>query len=84
MKVVFDTDRLEHLKEKSSYNHNYYKLPYSIENCEIVYVEWIDDSFEGDYYLGNFNENGKFEELYLFYGDLDGNVDLLKNRQDIY
>lgn len=84
MKVVFDTDRMEHLEDKSYYNHNYYKLPYSIDGCEIVYQEWEDDSFEGDYYLGNFNDKGVFAAKHLFWGDLNGNVDLMKNKQVIY
>jgi len=83
MKIVFDTDRLEHLKDQSFYNHNYYKLPYSIDGCDILYQEWMDDSFEGDYYLGNFDEQGKFKKKHLFYGDMDGNVDLIRNKQDV-
>lgn len=82
MIIRFDEDRLEHLVDKSFYNHNYYKLPYTIDGCNIVYINWVDDSHEGDFYLGNFNETGYFEEKHLFYGDLEGNVDLLNNKQN--
>lgn len=84
MKIILNTDKLEHIKEKSGYNHNYYKLKYSIDNCEIVYVEWEDDSFEGNYWFGNFNDSGEFEAKHLFYGDMDGNIDLMNNKQEIY
>jgi hypothetical protein len=83
MKIRFDQKTLEHISELSFYNHNYYKLPYSIDGCEVVYIEWIDDSFEGDYTLGNFNSDGDFEPKHLFYGDMDGNVDLVNNKQSI-
>ncbi|MEI2465093.1 hypothetical protein [Niallia taxi] len=62
------------------YNHNFYKLPFTIDACDILFVEWQDDSHEGNYYLGTFTEDGIFAEKHLFYGDVDGNVDLVKNK----
>ena len=83
MKVIFDTGRLEHIKDKSSYNHNYYKLPYSIDGCSVLYEEWEDDSFEGYYHLGGFDESGEYISKHRFYGDIDGRVDLLNNKEPL-
>lgn len=80
MKVVFNQNELEHLKEFSMYNHNFYKLPLTIDGCDILFVKWEDDMHEGDYILGTFTKEGIFAEKHLFYGDLDGNVDLVKNK----
>ncbi len=79
MLIKFDVKRLEEISDKGGYNHHYYKLPYSIDGCDILYIEWIEDAHEGDYYLGNFI-NEEFEPKHLFYGDRDGRVDLLYNK----
>lgn len=80
MKITFNEEKLEHLKEFSMYNHNFYKLPLSIDGCDILFVEWEDDSEFGNYYLGTFTAEEIFAEKHLFYGDLDGNVDLIENK----
>jgi len=40
----------EHLKE-SSYNHNYYKLPFDIDGLDTI-LEIGDDDMTGEYFLG--------------------------------
>lgn len=77
MKVVFDTEGLEPLKHLSEYNKNYYRLPFSIGGCEILYVVMQNYSEVVEYNLGNLNDDVKFETIYTFDGDLDGNVELI-------
>lgn len=50
-----------HLKNISTYNHNYYLLPFEIDGCDVVYVicdEFFDDY---EYILGRYEE-GAFEK----------------------
>lgn len=56
-----DKKAMTHLKEKSSYNHNYYELDLNVygdyiiaEKCNILYEECNDDDFEAYYSLGYF------------------------------
>lgn len=81
MEVKFDLGKLKHLKEISMYNHNFYRLPLSIDNCDILFVEWQDDEFEINYYLGTFTKEGMFAEKHLLFGDINGNIDLIQNKK---
>lgn len=78
MIITFDLDALEHIKEISFYNNNYYKLPYSINGCGVLYNEFDEGTNSDEYYFGDVVE-GKFVKKIWFYGD-DGVVDLIKNR----
>lgn len=82
MKILFEVDKYKHLKERSTYNNNYYELPNEIEGCKFLLVSWEDDNFLGDYYLGHW-VNDSFKPVHLFFGDEEGNVDLLNNRQKL-
>jgi hypothetical protein len=79
MEIKFDREKLEHIEAISFYNHNYYKLPYSIEGNSVVYQEYDEGSNSYEYYLGNV-EDGKFMKQLGFWGDDEGNVDLINNR----
>ncbi|MEK4025335.1 hypothetical protein [Sporosarcina sp. FSL W7-1283] len=79
MKIQFNVNEKYHLINKSSYNHNYYLLPYSIEQCSVLLEECEDDIDTVEYSIGNFNKVGKFKAEHSWYGDMDGNVDLIKN-----
>lgn len=80
MIVQFNLSDKYHLKEVSHYNHNYYILPYPVGDCTVVYEECIDDDNSPIFQLGNFDENEKFEARFEFWGDMDGNVDLINNK----
>ena len=67
---------MTHLKDKSCYNHNYYKLDLSRygdyiipEKCNILYQEAEDDSYSAYYSLGYFDENGKFQAMWTWLDD---------------
>lgn len=58
---------IEHIKDISYYNHNYYKLNLSKygdfiipAKCNILYEESEDDCDYSYYSLGYFDENNKF------------------------
>lgn len=67
-----DKKAMTHLKERSSYNHNYYELDLSVygdyiiaEKCNILYEECTDDDFEAYYSLGYF-EGDKFQAMFTW------------------
>lgn len=78
---AIDKRYITHLKEKSYYNHNFYKLylqyygDYIIpQKCNILYQECQDDDYDCYYTLGYF-ENDKFvacftwrDNAHEFYG----------------
>jgi hypothetical protein len=78
MNVQFETNNLERIEALSFYDHNYYNLPYSIEGNKVVYEEYDEGSNSYEYHLGNIEE-GKFIRNLSFWGDNEGNVDLVKN-----
>ena len=68
-----DTRYIEHLKEKSYYNHNYYKLDLSYygdyilsRKCNILYQECKDDCEEAYYSLGYFDADDKFQTMWTW------------------
>jgi hypothetical protein len=70
---TLDSRYITHIPEKSSYNHNYYKLdlsPYGdyiiYSKCDILYQECIDDCFEAYYSLGYFDEYGVFQAMWTW------------------
>lgn len=74
----FELDKryIKHLKEKSYYNHNYYKLDlqyygdYIIHaKCDILYEENDDISDSTYYSLGYFDENDKFVACWTWLED---------------
>jgi hypothetical protein len=79
MNIKFDTEKLERIKSISFYDHNYYNLPCPIEGNNVVYQEFDEGSNSYEYYLGNIVD-GKFEKKLGFWGDDEGNVDLVNNR----
>lgn len=75
---TLDKRYIKHLKDKSSYNHNYYELDlynygdYIIpRKCNVLYQECEDDCGEAYYSLGYFNENDKFEAMFTWADDWD-------------
>jgi hypothetical protein len=67
-----DKKAMTHLKDKSSYNHNYYRLDLGVygdyiiaEKCNILYEECSDDDFEAYYSLGYF-EGDKFQAMFTW------------------
>ena len=75
MQIKIKKSDCEHIKEWSYYNHNVYKLPYKIEECNYV-RETYDESWDNySYEFGNIKE-GKF--VSLFYKDsVDFEYDML-------
>lgn len=80
---TFELDKryMIHLKDKSSYNHNYYELDLShygdyiiAEKCNILYQEAEDDSCSAYYSLGYFDENGKFQAMWTWLDDWHGDL----------
>jgi hypothetical protein len=70
-----DKKAMTHLKERSSYNHNYYELDLNAygdyilaEKCNILYEECNDDDFEAYYSLGYF-EGSKFQPMFTWLDD---------------
>ena len=68
-----NTQYMKHLKDKSSYNNNYYELDLSRygdyiipQKCNILYEEAEDDSYTAYYSLGYFDENDKFQAMWTW------------------
>lgn len=55
----------EHLKEISHYNSNYYKLPFTINSCNVILENCEEDYNSMNYELGNIIE-GVFERSCIF------------------
>jgi len=76
MKLKLLVSDLNHIKEKSFYNNNYYKLPININDCNILFGKsdddyltvwslgkFVDMKFEVNCYLGESSiYNPKIEE----------------------
>ena len=64
MKIELGIERYEHLKDKSCYNHNYYKLESYGDWCNLPYSILLEECHEDENYftfsLGKFNEKGEF------------------------
>lgn len=76
-----DKRHIKHIKEKSSYNHNYYELDlqyygdYIIhQRCNILYEECDDISYSAYYTLGYFDDNGEFQAMWTW---LEGDAKML-------
>lgn len=63
----------EYLKEISCYNSNYYKLPFSINSCNVVLVNCNEDYNSMDYELG-YIIDGEFEQCFIFACDYSADV----------
>lgn len=84
LKLYLDIDKLEHLRDLSSYNHNYYVLPYSIGECNYIYNECEEDLDNDYWHLGNI-VGGRFVTVLSFYSYCEGNyavIDLLEGQFD--
>lgn len=77
-KCSFELDKrtLTHLKDKSSYNHNYYQINLSSygdyilhERCNIIYEEASDADDYGAYYSLGWFEGDKFVAAWTWYED---------------
>lgn len=75
---TLDSRYVTHIKDKSSYNHNYYKLNLSNygdfiirEKCDVIYQRCEDDCFEAYYSLGYFDENDKFQAMWTWLDSWD-------------
>lgn len=76
-KFEFEEHYIKHIKDKSYYNHNYYKLDlnkygdYIIpEKCNVLYQECEDDDYCAYYSLGYFDESGKFVACFTWLDDV--------------
>lgn len=48
MKISIDIERLERIKAISYYNHNYFKLPFSVNGCNVLYQHYsLEEEFAG-------------------------------------
>lgn len=65
MIIKVSTKDCEHLKQISCYNSNYYKLPFTINFCDVVLVNYNEDYNSIDYELGDIIGGG-FEESAIF------------------
>ena len=72
-----DPKYMTHLKDKSYYNNNYYKLSLSRygdliipAKCDVLYQKWEDDGFRCYYSLGYFEED-KFIECFTWWDKFD-------------
>ena len=63
----------EYLKEISCYNSNYYKLPFTINSCDVVLVNCNEDYNSMDYELGDIID-GQFEQNSIFACDYSAYV----------
>ena len=75
MSFELDKKTLTHLKERSSYNSNYYQINLSSygdyilhEKCNVIYEKCVDDEFGCYYSLGWF-EGDKFVAAWTWYND---------------
>lgn len=59
MIIKIDINKCEHLKDMSYYNNNYYRLPFEIDGCSIVYEKCDEEYSDYMYFLGN-EEDGEF------------------------
>lgn len=59
MLLVVKKSNCKHLKEISYYNHNFYKLPFELDECNIV-EEVYDESWDSYIYVFGRMVNGKF------------------------
>ena len=65
MKVTVNKSECKHLKDQSSYGHNYYVLPCYVEGCNILLATYSGaEEFEG-YSIGLFLYNTYKEILFL-------------------
>lgn len=81
MIVVIHEDQCEHLAALSHYNHNYYKLPFKVNDCDTVFASYDGaDNFNG-HELGNIVD-GKFEvKFYLHTYDKDDSTFIFDSKE---
>lgn len=79
MKILVDFNKLKHLKEISSYNKNYYELPFSIDMEHpmdiIADIRGLDEEFN-NYAIGYWSSMSH-EFIPLYYLNID---EVEKNR----
>lgn len=69
MTLLIPISACERLKE-SRYNHNYYKLPFTIDSKDTVLVVSDDENWH-DYYLGNGIFSSAGEGVVAYGGEYD-------------
>lgn len=74
---ILDKRHMEHLKDISCYNHNYYKLDFQYYGdyiiggkCNILYQECQDDVY-GYYCTLGYFENGEFVGCFTWFNEDD-------------
>lgn len=81
MIIKLDIEELEHIKERSYYDHNFYKLPfmliYNDIECNILYEEYDEQFEEAIYAIGYIDEN-KFVNVMQFGYSPEGEI-IFKN-----
>lgn len=65
MLLKLKEDEVTHLSDISYYNHNYYIVPFEIDDCDIVYQEYQECSNETICSIGKLVD-GIFEPKYYF------------------
>lgn len=77
--------KVEHIKEKSFYDHNYYQLKeygdwiyFGNDNNNVLYQKYDECSNCYSYYFGHFNTEGKFVRAfgYTTQEDILENIDI--------
>lgn len=61
MIIKINENDCEHLEKISCYNNNYYRVPFEINGCNVIYVRWCGSEDSCMYFLGRY-EDGEFGE----------------------
>jgi len=64
MRITIQKDRLRRIETMSRYNHNYYMLPFEINNCNIFYEEYDEMSEQYSYSIGSIHEGKNYIPAY--------------------
>lgn len=65
MIINLKQEKLEHIKEISFYNHNFYKLPFKLEDNDILCEEFDEFVEEYSYSIGYIVDNKYISKVYF-------------------
>ena len=65
-----------HLKELSCYNYNFYKLPFKVNEYDILLASFDGGERYDGGQLGFFDENKKFQTKFWLHTDEEGILDI--------
>lgn len=78
MKIKIKISDCKHLKERSYYNHNFYQLPFLVDNGSVIAYDILyerygsDESFLGNV-IGYINMNDDFVPCFYLHCELEEN-----------